>query len=321
MLDTVRNKKNLNVRPSYIFVFIILSLITTIMHVDIIDLRYYDEQRALHEDILTHSAPAPYQYRILQPILVDSAVKIFTKFSENTKIEKYVFIGGYAAIRLIAILATLIAIFVTVNLFSSSISSMFAVVMVASFLPYTYRYYYYQPTSILEASFFAIAFLATAYRKFSILPILTLLGTLNRETAIFIPFAYFLYWLPNLQKSEWFSLFFSGGAWAAVFLGLRFLWPASVDLLDISYYIQQNITQVKGNIDVIVILSPLILLLFHRSSNSGLIRLYLCIFTWIILHFFVSQWWEIRYYVPVIIWAMPSIVEMLFRDEQTSSYC
>src|SRR5687768_1825772 len=93
--------------------FAILSLVGTLMHIDLIDngidgrgQRQYPGQRQLHGSIVTHSAPAPYQYRILQPAVVEVVLRA-SRAERHTRTYELLFLGSYAAIRFLAILTTL----------------------------------------------------------------------------------------------------------------------------------------------------------------------------------------------------------------------
>lgn len=288
--------------------FAILSVVGTLMHFDLIDTRHYAEQLRLHNAIVTHSAAAPYQYRILQPILVETFLKA-SGAGANTRTYRLLFMGSYAGIRFCAIFITLSAVFLAVRLTWTQGTAALATTSLAAFLPFTYRYYYYQPTSVLEMAFFGAGLLAVRTRAPWALPPLVAVGTLNRETMCFIPFVYFLYWLPNLRQKDWVWLGVSAVAWILVFASLRVLWPATHSLLNVSRNLASNLSLSRANLDLLVILAPSILLLFRaRQLPAPYSRLALCSFPWLLLHFFTSTWSEIRYHMPVLIWLLPGLV-------------
>jgi hypothetical protein len=288
--------------------FAILSAVGTLMHIDLIDRRYYPDQQELHSAIVNHSASAPYQYRVLQPALVELLLKASGTEAKTTTYRRF-FMGGYAGIRFLAIFTTLSAVFFSLRLTWAEGTAALATTALAAFLPFTYRYYYYQPTSVLEMAFFGMGLLAVRTRTPSALLPLVAVGTLNRETMCFIPFVYFLYWLPKLRQTDWFWLGTSAMAWLLVFAGLRMLWPATHNLLNISRNLSSNLRLSRGNLDLLVILAPSILLLFRvRQLPAPYLRLALCSLPWLLLHFFTSNWYEIRYYMPVLIWLLPGLV-------------
>ncbi|NCB75080.1 MAG: hypothetical protein EOM51_10115 [Clostridia bacterium] len=300
--------KSNGITPSILWWFGLLSMIGMLMHINLIDSPNYTNQQELHYQIVTHSADAPYQYRILQPIIVDTLLK-FSGAETTGSVYKFVFLGGYAAIRFLAIFTTFVAVFFSLRLTWAIETSVFATTALAAFIPYTYRYYYYQPTSVLEMAFFGLGLLAILTRTpWALLPIVAI-GTFNRETMCFIPFAYFVFWLPKLRVKEWVWLVVSAVAWVLVFWGLRMLWPATKSLLDISHYISSNLRLTRGSLDVLVILSPAIIIVFNaKKIPAQYLRLALCSVPWVVLHFCTALWYEIRYYMPVLIWFLPGIL-------------
>jgi hypothetical protein len=294
--------------------FAILSVAGTLMHIDLIDAPKYSDQRELHHQIVTHTAPAPYQYRILQPVLVQAAVGA-TRAEVDTRTYKLAFMGSYAGIRFLAILTTLVAVFLALRQIAGAQMAMLGATALAALLPFTYRYYYYQPTSVVEMAFIALGLLAIVKRMPSALLPLVAIGTLNRETMCFVPFAYLLYWWPKLTRHEWGWLAVSALAWASAFVGLRMVWPATADLLDVSRYISRNLQLSRGSFDILVMFSPVILVLLNwKRIPPRYLRLASCCAPWLVLHFTSSRWHEIRYYMPVLIWILPALT-IAFAEE------
>lgn len=89
-------------------------MVGTLLHVDRIDRRNYGEQDQLHREIVWHSAPAPYQYRLLQPWLVQALRKV-TRAEPQSDLYRLVFLWGYGTLRFLAILTTLVAVFASLR--------------------------------------------------------------------------------------------------------------------------------------------------------------------------------------------------------------
>ena len=309
--------KRKGILPLALIWFAILAAVGTLMHIDLIDRRYYGDQRELHSAIVAHSASAPYQYRVLQPTLVELLLKA-SGAEAKTGRYRFVFTGGYAGIRFLAIFTTLCAVFFSLRLTWSEGTAALGATALAAFLPFTYRYYFYQPTSVLEMAFFAVGLLAVRTRTPSALLPLVAVGTLNRETMCFIPFVYFLYWRPKLRRTDWLWLGASAAAWIVIFVGPRLLWPATHNLTNISRSLSSNLQFSRQNLDLLVILAPSILLLFRvRQLPAPYLRLAFCSLPWLLLHFFTSNWYEIRYYMPVLIWLLPSLVFIFSGESRT----
>jgi len=223
---------------------------------------------------------------------------------------------GWAPVCL-SILAALLALYFALSPAWGGRTATLAATALAAFLPFTYRYYYYQPSSVLEMACVALGLLALFRRgAWALLP-LALLGGLNSETMIFLPLAYLLFWLPELRRREWAWLAAAALAWLAVFAGLRLLWPVDAELLDIGRYVRQNLTWSRGTLDLAVILSPLLLVAFRmRRIPEPFLRLVLISLPWLLLHFLGSEWREIRYYLPLLIWLLPALLAALAGGEE-----
>ncbi len=295
--------------------FAVLAVVGTRMHVDWIDTPNVGGQHTIHQQIVTHTAPAPYQYRILQPLFVDTVLKL-SSCDYGTWGYFFLFRGAYASVRFFSILITLTAVFLALRMICTRGAAAWGATLLAAILPFTYRYYYYQPTSVLEMAFFALGLLATLKRKpLALLPLVAL-GTLNRETMCFIPLLYFMYWLPDLKREEYKWLGASAFIYVLIMGGLRVLWPASKSLLDVPYYVSENLTLSRGNLDLLVLLSPFIVLLFRvKRMPASFWRLAVCSIPWLVLHFLTSQWYEIRYYMPMFVWLLPCLAYVLVPED------
>jgi len=124
---------------------------------------------------------------------------------------------------------------------------------------------------------------------------------------VFIPLVYFLYWMPDLKRIEWAHMGAAVLCWAAVFFGLRLLWPASAGLLDIRQYVLANTQVMRQQIDVALIFAPFLAVFLGKALPTRFFRLALFFLPWTALHFFTSQWWEVRYYLPALVCALPAL--------------
>ena len=293
-------------KPEFIFltfILLVLSAILTKMHFDIIDTNYVSDQIKLHTQIIEHTAPSPYQYRILQPTIVNFLLKLVPERYFN-----FTFLASYAFFRFASLLACFLFLFLSLRDCFSRWASLFGVVFLAAFIPFTYRGYYFQPTSIFEYCVFSMGLLATVKKKILWLYPIVLFGTLNRETTVFIPLVYFLWRFPMLRKSDYFNLAAIFSLWVLVFVGLRLLWPAPSGLLDVGRYVRLNMSS-SDSWDVFLILIVCLLpVATWRSQPKEYRRLLFFNVAWIPLHFLASQWWEIRYFIPSILVSLPGIL-------------
>jgi hypothetical protein len=289
---------------SVIFVSLVLSACFAKMHVDVIDRQYLFDEIVLHGQIVRHNAPAPYQYRVLQPLVVDSIVKDIPKHW-----YRKAFVFCYSWIRFASLSAMMVCLFLALRSRFPHWKAFGGMLLLSAFIPFTFHNYYFQPSSIFEYAVFAIALLATVKQRIAWLYPLVLFGTLNRETTVFVPVIYVLWHFPTLRKMDYFRLLPVFGVWAIVFVGLRLLIPAPVDLLDIKGYVSMNLTSYYDDLDVLLILLVCFLPFVRWPHLPGEYRRLLFFnVLWIPLHFLAAQWWEIRYFIPSIMISLPAIL-------------
>jgi hypothetical protein len=110
--------------------------------------------------------------------------------------------------------------------------------------------YYFQPWSLLEAGFFSAALVAIHRQHYLLLVSLTVLASLNRETALFIPLAFLLsIERRSINKNKWKPIILFIGLlliWATTFLGLRYFLGSASHVATIQELLAQNVT--KGNL-------------------------------------------------------------------------
>jgi hypothetical protein len=141
-----------------------------------------------HRGIVTRVTWAPERYRVLVPYSLDPMIRLASRWMPYEK----AFGRVYAVFYLLSIAWMFVALHRYLREFFTLEQALVGVLAAASTLPMTLRYYDYSPYSLLEPSFFAIALVWIRQQRFASLAALLLIATLNRETAIFIIFLYFV---------------------------------------------------------------------------------------------------------------------------------
>jgi hypothetical protein len=296
-----------------VFLFLIIAAAFAKMHIDVIDRAYLFDEIVLHGQVVRHAAPAPYQYRVLQPLLIDPVIKEIPKPWYRKS-----FVFFYSLIRFASLATALICLFFVLRRLFSHWTAFGGTLLLSAFIPFTFHNYYFQPSTIMEYAVFAVALLATVERKILWLYPLVLIGSLNRETTLFVPLIYVLWHFPTLRLRDYVKLLPLLVIWGVVFFGLRLSIPASTNLLDIGAYVRLNLTSFYEDLDVLPFLTICLLPLVRLRGMPGEYRrLLLFNVVWFPLHILASQWWEVRYYIPSIMVSLPAILwvlESLARD-------
>ncbi len=164
-----------------------------------------------HEDMISGSAPAPNQYRILTPWLAN----LILPFIPNGSL-----LGAYFLIRALCIGLSLFVFDRYMRTWFSPGAAAAGALCLAAVIPFGY-YPMVQESDPLNLVVFVAAFLALARgRDFWLFP-LVLVGTLNRETTAMIPAVYLLArWREKPPVTVAVRTALLAACWAAVYGGL-----------------------------------------------------------------------------------------------------
>lgn len=288
-----------------LFLSFSLACVLTKLHLETIDMPNRAAQQELHAAILRHEAPAPYQYRILQPVMVDLISRLLG-LPGNPR----AFVIAYALIRLLCIWATCIAFYLFLASHLNAAGAALGVAMLAALIPFTYQRYYYQPSSIMELACFAIGLLCIARGGWLWLTVIVVVGALNRETMVFLPVLWVLWWWPPSLRRDWGAVVALAGG-GAVFLLLRALWPTTANLsADWQGYVHHNLADARGSVDVALMTLPWLAWGFcpHSGPAARFRRLMLFYVLWTPFHFLFARWAEVRYFLPPLLVAIPGLL-------------
>jgi hypothetical protein len=193
-----------------------------------VDRPHLDGRLKLHNQILEGTAESPYRYRVLAPFSADILTNTLSPFLVQSK----AFLISYALIDIVSISALLLALFLFLKIWFPIEYSLIGALFAASTMVIAFRDHYFQPWSLLEAAIFSFALLFIFNKKYLILGLTILIATLNRETALFIPFIFLFTNFDFLNSSKGkprirketillFIAFFS--IWAVTYTGIRLL--------------------------------------------------------------------------------------------------
>jgi len=152
-----------------------------------VDLPNYEWRLDNHRHVLDGTAVAPYRYRIFVPLVCEALMRLFSVALPF----KYSFVLSFALYDAAAILFFFMVLFAWLRTWFSRERSLVGLLFVAAVIPMVCRDHSYQPWSLLEPGLFTAGLLAIHRRRHWLLALITAVATLNRETAIFIPLAFF----------------------------------------------------------------------------------------------------------------------------------
>lgn len=199
---------------------------------------------SIHNMILNGTAPSPYRYRVLVPLLTNVVGKLVGLFVE----EQRVFELSYLIYDYGAIAFSLLALYALLRLWFSPDQALSGTLFSAVSMIMTFRDNYYQPWSLMEPGTLALGLYLIQKRKDVLFAFLVLIASLNRETGIILPFAYMVTRIDfvkgNSVQNQFRTLARSavyGVIWIAVFYGLRALRGSVAQIEAVSHLVELNL--------------------------------------------------------------------------------
>lgn len=274
---------------------------------------YLEYGGQVHRNILDSTIGSPFTYRILSPFIADMIA--------GGSRDDVTLMLAYIVAHFIAFPSMFALYFAWFNRWLAPMASLAACcfigatafVLIPVWSPVTLM------TAVEVILLCAALLLIPQRRAFVGLCALTVLSTLNRETAILIPMAYAAHHLPKMRR-EWWRAAVLVLLWAAVFVGLRLAIGARPDDTSIAvawalntgggWWTQQA---VFNNLPFLPIWIGV--LLFFRRAPATLRRLMIVGLFYVALYLIFGVWREARLLLPLLVFAIP----VAFQDRAARS--
>lgn len=203
-------------------IYLSLAFTLSFYHLETIDRPFWPDRSEFHQGIIKGDFKSPYQYRILAPWLVEVPSVIVENVVDIPPGKSAAMVREF--FYLLQRLITVFLLFVFFHLylqtwFSSDIAFAGTLLLAALHL-FTYRSYYFQPSSPLSLLFLTVGALLMARGEFKgwLYP-LTIVGSLARETfGLIVPMHISFFGLKRATLKHTVGLFL---VWAAVQAALR----------------------------------------------------------------------------------------------------
>src|SRR5262249_55682626 len=141
-----------------------------------------------HGEIVSGTAVAPYRYRVLVPLAAEALADAFANVTSRENALRL----AYRMVEPCGIGFALFLLFFWLTEWFSDDQALLGVLFITTTLPIALQDHDYQPWSLPEVALFTGALIAIRHHRFWIVAAIVGVGTLNRETAVFIPMAYLL---------------------------------------------------------------------------------------------------------------------------------
>jgi hypothetical protein len=281
----------------------------------------YREAFELFGQILNRSAPSPYAYRVLVPLLIKA---LGTPLSGFLKPQTS-FLVGYCIYCLAAIEYSVAVLFRMLRLWFDAKSALFGIAMYCLMFAVAARHEYFQPWSLIETGFYAGAIILGIRRHFGWALILTVVAALNRETGLFVALLFFAA-LPG----DWFDrkriLYLAAllGVWLVIFYGLRVTIGPRPAVDTISTCLHDNLMPTSMALTLtasaafFAIGMPAVL--GWGSAPREIRRSTVILLLYAPLMILYGRWWEVRHWLPLACLLLPFAIGGIQAIVSSPSY-
>ncbi len=262
----------------------------------------FDGELGYHASVLDKSKEQ-YVNRILFPFLIDYSSTAFNKLgisylADIARLYKIAYIVVFA-------MAALMFQFYLMRWFEEKVAVIGTLILLMS-LPFSFII-----TGHVDSIFDLLLFTAAAWlilnKRFLPLIPIVLIGSLNRQTVVFVSFLYFL---ANFEEKRWFKVSFQSGILFAIPVLTGFVVRYLRDVLDKQSYPNMFVWNVACHHCLISML-----LLFHvfwilafvglRTKPFVLRRWALAVPFFLIIHYQFGFIWETRMFLPLAVILIP----------------
>jgi hypothetical protein len=319
-MKTMRDLRK-NIDLSALVLIISVSAVIAHKYFNEVDMPNFESRLELHNEIISGTAPSPYRYRILVPFVAEFIIHVLSVVFPN----KVSFLLVYTMYDLLSISFLLLVLFFWLRTWFTKDQALIGVLFIAGTIPIALQDHYFQPWSLLEAGFFSAALVAIHRQHYLLLVSLTVLASLNRETALFIPLAFLLsIERRSINKNKWKPIILFIGLlliWATTFLGLRYFLGSASHVATIQELLAQNVTKgnllrTLGNVSLFLGGFWIFAIFGFRDAPIFIQRLSLIVPLYLITVAIWGVWYEVRLLMPLYPILLPSGLCFLYPQER-----
>ncbi len=233
------------------FLFLCVGMMLATVFYYMVHPVFSSDRMQLHLQIIEGTAPSPYRYRLLIPVIAHGIYWLFRQipFLSNPQ----AFDLAYWSLEALMMSATLIGVYGLLRLWYQRLTALFGALFAALTIPMTFINQYYQPWSYAEVLLLILMVFAAKRKSNLAAAFIVLFASFNRETGFLTVIVYFLI---NFDLSEFFAgirgkkllvdwkhigwTAIYALIWLGVFLGLRFWRGSAQAVISIADIIQSN---------------------------------------------------------------------------------
>ncbi|PKN01318.1 MAG: hypothetical protein CVU77_05835 [Elusimicrobia bacterium HGW-Elusimicrobia-1] len=275
-------------------VFILIAAMSAaqvVVHDWFVDSRVRGVQKALHEQVISASAPAPIQYRVFVHYAAEGLMRSGLDFQT-----------AFTAIRFVFTMLAGWFFFTFLTKWFAREAAVIGVLWLFALLPFTYIRYYFQPMDIPNLFFFVVGMYAAASGRYAAFLAVLGVAMFNRETAILlVPIWLFARWGRRKNTAVIVETAVAGALGIGIYALLRRTFAIKAYYSDL-FYLGSNLSDLRTYIYALIFFGPFVFYAFRdfRSKPLFMRRAALVIPFFAIIHFTMTIMIEPRLWLPIL---------------------
>jgi hypothetical protein len=202
-------------------IYLSFALTLTVYHAFEINRKFWVQRSEYHRAIVAREFKAPYQYRVMAPFLAEAGGRLLERAFDlqSGKPAALAREAVYIVLRFLATWATLVVFHRLMEFWLLPSAAFSATIILFGLHLYTFRSYFYQPSSFLHLLFFVLGvYLVVRHHMGWVYPLM-ILASLARETSVLLTMVVVAYYWPKRELLRHVAGLF--GVWVTVQISLR----------------------------------------------------------------------------------------------------
>ncbi|MEP6986607.1 MAG: hypothetical protein ABI970_13460 [Chloroflexota bacterium] len=217
----------------------------------------YDNDQA----ILSHSAEAPYQYRVLAPYVMSLVA---------TPANQSAWFSAALLLHLVSFAVIYTGLYAWLRRWGSESSAMSGLFLMALLLAFSFHQYPLSPNSIIELAL--ICATLVMWKRFWLVVVMVILASLNRETGVLLVAIYALLNIADYRSRGFYiRVLVLGWIWAGITAALHLTLGAVPHVLGLMGTLQSNIENLSQALIINLILLSLWIMAIIGYRRSPII--------------------------------------------------
>jgi len=302
----------------FVLIVVSASLAVWYMHFREIDIPRQAERRELHARIVSRVASSPYRYRVLLPYSAETMARALA----GAVGYRGALLASYGILEALSLLLLSLALYYYLGCFFPPLPSLLGVLLAHISMVVALRDHYFQPWSLANGAFFALAALFLCRRRLALFAFVVLLSAFNRETSLVLPFMYLFVFMKKgrFRKVALGSLLLLV-LWIGAYLFVRNLQGQATHLYTLSEILAKNLRP-KYLVYLFLNLSLFLgVLWFYAAAGFGkapvfVRRLSLVLPLYLVPVILFGVWKEVRLLIPLYPVLLPLALSFLFPPRE-----